>query len=148
MAPILQDIALRLKNNSNTISVKRIDLHWIIEDQTYFEWFTKLLHEIKDSAEIFNYNIYFVDKTPDEFNEKLMYISTNVGDKNTNVSLLDNFWDVSGFGLPNWKDKLEKNREKFLDLNCSVFFSGPRKYLKSLNKSCRKLGIPLNKKRF
>ena len=148
MAPILQDIALRVKNNSNTISVKRLDLHWIIEDQAYFEWFTKLLHEIKDPTGIFNYHIYFVDKTPDEFNEKLMYISTNVGDKNTNVSLLDNFWDVSGFGLPNWKDKLEKNREEFLDLNCSVFFSGPRKYLKSLNKSCRKLGITLNKKRF
>ena len=148
MAPILQDIALRVKNNSNTISVKRLDLHWIIEDQAYFEWFTKPLHEIKDPTGIFNYHIYFVDKTPDEFNEKLMYISTNVGDKNTDVSLLDNFWDVSGFGLPNWKDKLEENREKFLDLSCSVFFSGPRKYLKSLNKSCRKLGIPLNKKRF
>ena len=148
MAPILQDIALRLKNNSNTIPVKRIDLHWIIEDQTYFEWFTKLLHDIKDDSGIFNYHIYFVDKTPDDFNEKLMYISTDAGKKNTKVSLVDNLWDVSSFAIPNWRDKLDENRDQFLDLNCSVFFSGPRKYLKSLNQSCRELKIPIKKKSF
>ncbi len=148
MAPILQDIALRLKNNPTTVSLKRIDLHWIIEDHTYFEWFTKLLQDIKDNTGIFNYHIYFLDKSPGDFNEKLMFISTNAGEKTTNVSLIDNLWDDSNFGLPNWSDKLGENRDNYSDLNCIVFFSGPRKYLKNLKKSCRQLKIPLKEKNF
>tara|TARA_Y100001970_G_C14243213_1_gene866229 strand:- start:1500 stop:2987 length:1488 start_codon:yes stop_codon:yes gene_type:complete len=148
IAPILQDIALRLNNDSNKILLKRIDLHWIIEDHVYFEWFTKLLQDINDDSDMFNYHIYFVDKSPDSFNEKLMYIATNAVDKSTKVSLIDNLWDITNFGLPNWSDKLTESRKKFSDLNCSVFYSGPRKYYNALKNSCRELKIPIKKNSF
>ena len=80
LAPILQDIVTKLKTNPGTLSLKKIDLHWIIEDETYFEWFIKLLNELKNESDIFNYNIYFPDKSP-AFNEKLMYMATDVGNK-------------------------------------------------------------------
>ncbi len=147
-APILQDIFLQLKNNPNSLPLKKIDLHWIIEDHTYFEWFTKLLHDINDKSGVFNYHVYFIDKTPGSFNEKLLYISTNAGEKNTDVSLMDNLWDASSFGLPAWDDMLMENRDKKSDFTSKVFYSGPGKYLKPLKKSCAKLKIPLNSKNF
>ena len=60
MAPILQDIALKIKNNSEAVKLKKVDLFWLIENQTYFEWFTKFLHEIQNEEKlnIFNYNIF------------------------------------------------------------------------------------------
>ena len=36
LAPILQDIIMQLKTNPNTLALKKIDLHWIIEDQFLF----------------------------------------------------------------------------------------------------------------
>ena len=148
IAPILQDIFLQLKNNPNSLPLKKIDLHWIIEDHSYFEWFTKLLHDIKDESGIFNYHIYFVDKTPDAFNEKLIYISTNASDKNTDVLLMDNLWEAASFDLPSWDDKLLENKDKDSNLTRKVFYSGPRKYLKSLKRSCKKLNIPIDSKKF
>ena len=56
------DIIVQLKTNPNTISLKT-DLHWIIEDNSYFEWFTKLLNEMKSESDIFNYHIYFPNKS-------------------------------------------------------------------------------------
>ena len=146
MAPILQDIALRIKNNKNNIAIKKLDLHWIIEDQTYFEWFTKLLKDIKNDSEIFNYHIYFLDKSLADFNDKLMYISTDLSDKKTKISLIDNLWDDSFFGLPDWSDILSKYSEKYPNLQRKLFYSGPGKYIKKIKKSCRILNIPFNTK--
>ena len=148
LAPILQDIFLQLKNDPNSISVKRIDLYWIIEDNTYFEWFTKLLNELKYESDIFNFHIYFVDKSPHSFKEKLMYISTNASDKNTEVSLINNLWDVANFHLPNWIENLVEIGNRKSNLDNKVFYSGPRKYLKPLKKSCKKLGIAIDSKKF
>ena len=147
-APILQDISLQLGKNLNNTPLKKIDLHWIIEDHSYFEWFTKLLHEMKDESGFFNYHIYFTDKTPDAFNEKLMYLSTNAKDKKTDVSIIDNLWEESNFHLPSWNEKLSESKDGNVNLNSKVFYSGPRKYLKPLKKSCKKLSIPIITKKF
>ena len=109
LAPILQDIVTKLKTNPGTISLKKIDLHWIIEDETYFEWFIKLLNELKNESDIFNYHIYFPDKSPAFFNEKLMYMCHKCnGNKNTDVSIIDNLWEVASFHLPNWNETISK----------------------------------------
>ena len=147
-APILQDISLQLGKNLNNTSLKKIDLHWIIEDQSYFEWFTKLLHQMKDESGFFYYHIYFIDKTPDAFNEKLMYISTNATNKKIDVSIIDNIWEAVSFHLPSWNEKLSDSKDRNIDLNSKVFYSGPRKYLKPLKKSCKRLNIPLTTKKF
>lgn len=147
-APILQDISIQLENNTNSAPLEKIDLHWIIEDHSYFEWFTKLLHEMKDESGFFNYHIYFADKTPAAFNEKLMYISTNAKDKKTDVSIIDNLWEKSNFHLPSWNEKLSEAKDRNVDLNSKVFYSGPRKHLKPLKKSCKRLNIPLITKKF
>ncbi len=147
-APILQDIFLQFKNNPNSLPLKKIDLHWIIEDQSYFEWFTKLLHDISDESGVFNYHIYFIDKRPGSFNEKLLYISTKTGEKDTSVFLMDNLWEASSFSLPAWDDVLTQDTDKNFDLKRKVFYCGPGKYLKSLKKSCSKLNISVNSKNF
>ena len=147
-APILQDISLQLKKNLKKITLQKIDLHWIIEDHAYFEWFTKLLHDMKDESGIFDYHIYFIDKTPDSFNEKLMYISTNAGEKKIDVSIINNLWEAANFHLPRWNEKLLENKDGNVNLKSKVFYSGPRKYVKSIKKSCKRLSIPLITKKF
>ena len=44
IAPILQDITMRLKDGHDDVSLKRVDLYWLIDDQSYFEWFDSLNH--------------------------------------------------------------------------------------------------------
>jgi len=150
MAPILQDIALRIKNGPDEVRLKKIDLCWIIEDQTYFEWFTKLIKDIEndDSIGFFNYHIFFIDKSPNEFKERIMYITTNLKSNQTNVHLIDSFWDQSNFGVPNWDFRIDDIRSKYQDMQSNVFYSGPSKFKKSLKKSCKRLGIPFLHKRF
>ena len=77
-----------------------------------------------------------------------MYISTNAGDKKTDVFIMDNLWEVASFHLPSWNEKLLENKDHNSNFSSKVFYSGPRKYLKSLKKSCNKLGIPINNKNF
>ena len=148
LAPILQDIVMQLKNNPNTLALKKIDLHWIIEDHSYFEWFTKLLNKLKNESDIFNYHIYFINKSPASFSEKSMYITTNAINKNTNVSIIDNLWEVANFHLPDWNEKLSESIDKISKSGSRVFYSGPRKYIKELKKSCNSLGIPFNSKKY
>ncbi len=148
LAPILQDIVTKLKTNPGTLSLKKIDLHWIIEDETYFEWFIKLLNELKNESDIFNYNIYFPDKSPAFFNEKLMYMATDVGNKNTDVLIIDNLWEVASFHLPNWNETISGSIDKNSKLKSRVFYNGPRKYIKKLRKTCKKLKIPFDSKKY
>ena len=77
-----------------------------------------------------------------------MYISTNAKNKKTDVSIIDNLWEESNFNLPSWNEKLSESKNGNDNLNSKVFYSGPRKYLKPLKKSCKKLSIPLITKKF
>ena len=139
---------MQLKTNPNTLALKKIDLHWIIEDKFYFKWFTKLLNELKNESNIFNYHIYFPNKSPASFSEKSMYITTNAMNKNTNASIIDNLWEVVSFHLPDWNEKLSESIDEIPKLGSRVFYSGPRKYGKELKKSCKGLGIPFNSKKY
>ena len=61
---------------------------------------------------------------------------------------MDNLWEAASFDLPSWDDKLLENKDKDSNLTKKVFYSGPRKYLKSLKRSCKKLNIPIDSKKF
>ena len=67
IAPILQDIVIRLQDGSGVGSLEKVDLYWLIEDKTYFEWFTKMLKDIErdGSTQVFNYHIYFLERSRD-----------------------------------------------------------------------------------
>ena len=147
-APILQDINLRLISENHTI--KKIDLYWLIFDQSYFEWFTKTLDELKkdDLNDIFNYHIYFVDKKPDQLNNKLLFVSKDILKKKTNVNLIDNLWNNSNFGYPNWLLELKELKSKYSNLNSNLFYSGPDNLDKILKENCRKLKIKFKKGNF
>ena len=140
-APILQDINLRLDSNKHKI--KKIDLYWLIFDQSYFRWFTKLLSDFKSDElqGVFNYHIYFIDKNPNQMNDKLMFISKDILKKETSVNLIENLWNNSSFGYPNWLEELEKIRLKNKDLKTNLFFSGPINFKKGLEKICNQLNI-------
>ena len=77
-----------------------------------------------------------------------MYIATNAVNKNTNISIIDNLWKVASFHLPDWNEKLSESIDKISKLRSRVFYSGPRKYIKELKKSCKGLGIPFNSKKY
>ena len=138
IAPILQDIVIRLKNGSDIGKLKRIDLYWMIEDRNYFEWFTKMLKDMDEdsSQKFFNYHIYFLERSPDEISRKMMYISTDVLNSKTTIDLVDNLWSKSSFGIPDWEKILSEFGE---DRNQKVFYSGPNKFSKELKKACKKL---------
>ena len=55
------------------------------------------------SPKFFNYHIYFLERSPDEISRKMMYISTDVLESETNIDLVDNLWSKSSFGIPDWE---------------------------------------------
>ena len=148
IAPILQDIVIRLQDGSGVGSLEKVDLYWLIEDKTYFEWFTKMLKDIErdGSTQVFNYHIYFLERSPDEISRKMMYISTDVAENETSISLVDNLWSRSKFGIPNWEQELEPTGSDQVDRK--VFYSGPGKLSRSLKRECKKKGIKFNKGSF
>ena len=150
MAPILQDIAMRSKEEPEQFKLKRIDLYWLNRDDSYFEWFTKLLDEIEfqNADSFFHYHIYFVDKKPEEMKEKMIYISTNILDMETDVTLVNNLWGKSSFGIPDWSEELKDIRSKNSELNSRLFFSGPRNMKGDLIGECKKLKIGFNQGEF
>lgn len=147
IAPILQDIVMRKEKQPDQIKIQRLDLFWLISNRKYFEWFTKLLDDIEhdDQSSFFNYHIFFLDKDPEKITDKLMYISTNVSQKQTDVKLINNLWGKSSFGYPDWSQELKDIC--FVDGNLapSLFFSGPSKLKKDLEKTCDHLGISFRK---
>ena len=146
IAPILQDIAMRSAEDPSQIKLKRIDLFWLNTDNHYFEWFTKLLDEIQfqHADSFFHYHIYFVDKKPEDMNEKMMYISTSILNKETDVTLIDNLWGKSSFGIPKWSKELTEIRKENSELNSRLFFSGPSELKGDLEVVCKKLDVGFN----
>ena len=147
IAPILQDIVIRLKNGSDIGKLKKVDLYWLIEDRNYFEWFTKMLKEMDEdgSPKFFNYHIYFLERSPEEISRKMMYISTDVLESETNIDLVDNLWSKSSFGIPDWEKIFSEFRE---DSNHKVFYSGPNKHSRKLKNACKKSGFQFKKGKF
>ena len=138
---------LKLKKNPEDISISRVDLYWLIEDDSYFEWFTMMLHKLNEdyNMEFFNYHIFFLDKFPDDINKKMMYITTDVSKNKTKTKLVNNLWSVSRFGMPKWDKELTELNEIFKDKQPVVFYSGPSKLIKSIKKQCSVLGIDFKK---
>ena len=80
--------------------------------------------------------------------DKMMYISTDVTENQTNVSLIDNLWGKSSFGLPYWSKELGEIRSEFSHLQARLFFSGPIQTVGLLKKECKNLGISFNRGAF
>jgi hypothetical protein len=104
--------------------------------------------EFQNADSFFHYHIYFVDKKPEEMKEKMMYISTNILDMETDVTLVNNLWGKSSFGIPDWSEELKDIRSKNSELNSRLFFSGPRNMKGDLIGECKKLKIGFNQGEF
>ncbi len=150
IAPILQDIVIRQRDENYTGKLKKIDLYWLIEDRTYFEWFTKMLKEMEEGGapSFFNYHIYFLERSPEEISRRMMYISTDVMDNETNISMVDNLWQRSRFGMPDWKEEIGLLDSDDQKLDRKVFYSGPSRFVRSLQRECTKIGINFNRGSF
>ena len=150
IAPILQDIVMRLKDDQQQVKLKRVDLYWLIDDHSYFEWFTKMLKDIEQdgTSKFFNYHIHFLEKTPENIPEKMMYISTNVSEKQTNLSLISNLSDRTRFGMPNWKREFNELRSIADANDIKIFYSGPLQFSRALKKQGKKLNIMFKKGSF
>jgi len=146
MAPILQDIAIRLQGNDDSVKLKRIDLFWLNCDNSYFEWFTKLLSDMDfpNKEPFFHYHIYFIDKGPEDLKEKMMYISTDVSNRKTDVTLIDNLWGKSKFGIPDWKQELKELKSNVAEENSNLFYSGPSNFKTKLKTACNQLNMTFN----
>ena len=149
-APILQDIVIRLQGESGAGTLEKVDLYWLIEDRTYFEWFTKMLKDIErgGSPQVFNYHIYFLERSPDEISRKMMYISTDVVHNETSISLVDNLWRKSKFGMPDWEQELGMMESIHGRGGKKVFYSGPSRFAKSLKVECENKDIDFNRGSF
>lgn len=150
IAPILQDIALRFDENSNIVNLKKISLYWLIENETYFEWFTKFLNEIEgeEKINIFSYNIFFIDKSAHQVSEKLMFMSTDLSKNKTDVTLINNIWGKSKFGFPDWKKELKMLTVNNINTRNHIFYSGPNKYRKIIKKEAKNFKLKFDNKIF
>ena len=147
-APILKNIREKLKFGKTNI--KEIDLYWLVFNQTYFAWFVKILNDFKnDNLHVnFNYHTYFVDKKPDQINDKLLFISKDVLNNKTEIKLIKDLWTGSSFGKPNWNKNLKSKKSKDETSKFNLFYSGPDTYSKELKDTCGKLNITFNYKNF
>ena len=150
IAPILQDIILRLKEAQDSIELQRVDLYWLIDEDSYFEWFIKMLKDMEkdNTSKFFNYHIHFLDRSPDKISEKMMYLSTNISDKQTNLFLLNDLSDRSRFGFPRWEKEWGRIDSAFPNFKRKVFYSGPQKHSGSIKKACQKFNFTYKGKGF
>ena len=77
-----------------------------------------------------------------------MYISTNVSEKQTNLSLLSNLSDRTRFGMPNWKREFNELRSIADANDIKIFYSGPLQFSRALKKQGKKLNIMFKKGSF
>jgi predicted ferric reductase/Ca2+-binding EF-hand superfamily protein len=147
-APILKDIRQKLKYDKHNI--KEIDLHWLVFNQSYFAWFAKILNDFKNDnlGVTFNYHTYFVDKTPDEVNDKLLFISKDVLNERTEIKLIKDLWNGSSFGSPDWHKELKSKKSKNRTSKVNLFYSGPDNFSKELKDTCYEFNINFNNKNF
>ena len=147
-APILKNISQKLKYGKSNI--KEIDLYWLVLNQTYFAWFVKILNDFKNNNLHFNFNyhIYFVDKKPDQINDKLLFISKDVFNNKTEIKLIEDLWNGSSFGKPNWNEDLKNKKSKNKRSEISLFYSGPKAMSREIKDTCDKLNINFNYKNF
>ena len=86
-----------------------------------------------------------MERSPEEISRKMMYISTDVLESETNIDLVDNLWSKSSFGIPDWEKIFSEFGE---DSNQKVFYSGPNKHSRKLKKACKKSGFKLKQGKF
>ena len=89
----------------------------------------------------FNYHIFFMDKQPEDMTDKMIYISTNVTENQTDVTLIDNLWGKSSFGMPNWSKELGEIRSVHSRLKSTLFYSGPMGIKGDIIKECKNLKV-------
>ncbi len=149
IAPILQDIAVRYKKGRD-LSIKKIDLFWLIKDENYFQWFNKLLSDIEfaGNTKFFNYHIYFIDKNPIDLKNKIAYIRTDIKNKKTDMNLVDHSDISSNSGMPNWGKELKKIKNKSKSPKQDLFFSGPNVMKGDLQTECLKQNISFIHRKF
>ena len=78
----------------------------------------------------------------------MMYISTNANNLKTDVRLIENLWDNSRFGLPDWDRELERIRRQHSEFEARLFFSGPLKLKGDLKSICSDNNIEFFQKNF
>ena len=149
IAPILQDIAVRYKKGRD-LSIKKIDLFWLIRDENYFQWFNKLLSDIEFSGDtkFFNYNIYFIDKNPIYLKNKIAYIKTDIKNNKTDMKLVDSPSLTSRSGMPEWDKELAKIKKASKSSKQDLFFSGPNSLKGNLQEECLKKNISFIHRKF
>ena len=145
-ASMLQDLAIRNKNRQKEFNVKNIYFIWLSEENYYLEWFKKLLFDLKNSYEMdrFKYHIYFVEKKASMLPQNMMYISKDLYKNGLDVNLVTYSKDNISTGVPDWREKLSSIKTEFGKEDISLFYSGPKKYLKEIKMGCIKEKIAFN----
>ena len=150
LAPILQDIAMRRHSNDKDLAFDKIHLYWLIADDMYFEWFIKMLHDVQliGDTEFFHYHIYFIDKNPLFLKDRLMYLKTDIINKKTNITLLDDHGIKTHIGMPDWKNEITSIKKAGGVDKIDLFYCGPSKLKGKIQKECLKQNISYIQKKF
>ncbi len=139
--PMINEI--RSKLTIDDCNQKSVDIFWLIYEKTYFEWFTNIIQDYKkiNHKSIFNFHIYFLDKSPDKIKDKLLYIEEDIFKNKINMRLIDDLWDESNFGIPEWEFELQKIKKSKKGKSLNLFYSGPDELINALKLSCKNLKI-------
>jgi len=68
----------------------------------------------------------------------MMYISKDLYKNGLDVNLVTYSKDNISTGVPDWREKLSSIKAEFGKEDISLFYSGPRKYLKEIKLGCAK----------
>ena len=150
LAPILQDIAIRYRDDDQDLAFDKIHLYWLIVDDMYFEWFIKLLQEIEfiGDTRFFYYHMYFIDKNPLELKDRLLYLKTDILNGKTDITLLDDHGIKTHIGLPDWNKEMSRIKKNTGTNKVDLFYCGPSKLKGKLQKECLKQDISYSQRKF
>ena len=95
----------------------------------------------EQTSTFFNYHIYFLDSSPDNVKNRMLYISTDITKNETKTTMVDDLWSVSKVGIPDWSKELSDLSAKYSEMESVVFFSGPSKLRAPLKRECKNKGI-------
>jgi len=142
-ASILQDIALKTKDNVVKSNLDSVHLIWLCDDSFYVEWFKKLLRELDKEYESinFNYDIYFANRNAASLPQDMLYISKDLANNEYDIDLLDGLGKHNQIGTPIWQEKFKSLLNDKLAEEYRIFYSGPKRLATKMNSAAKKLKI-------
>lgn len=147
-AAVLDDLLARADSGRGT-NLRKVHFFWLNRDQTSFEWFVALLHELekRDARKLIEFHLCMtrgrsgVTALALEASRSLLHTSGR-------TDLVTGLRSHTHFGHPDWNAMLGQIALQSRARRVDVFFCGPAGLAKKLRPLCEKLGMSFREEQF